>query len=373
MASKTTNFNLTKPSADDFYDIGVHNDNMDIIDAEMKRMDDESKRIDNDAKENLEEHTNAPNPHNITASTVGLGNVPNVATNDQTPTYTEASTLTNLASGEKLSVALGKIKKAITSFVSHLADNVMHVTSTERTTWNAKAPTSHASANTTYGVGTGSNYGHLKITDSKTSTATDTAASAKALKEVNDKVVEQGFELIKTQDISFSRLMTSSSLGIEEATPITGVNVSNYKALVFEFVGTLSIEDVANKTTTYPERFVAVRLETKGYEDGELADTRSYDIATMSNYFNSYYGKLTAQMSSRMRFSVDINPYYYRLQSSSETDCDYRGLFFEEQGIFIHGNTFDFTIAIRTKQNSGAEHATGIVNGVLNIYGKRGL
>ena len=46
-----------------------------------------------------------------TASEVGLGNVPNVATNDQTPTYSQASTRANLTSGEKISVSLGKIMK----------------------------------------------------------------------------------------------------------------------------------------------------------------------------------------------------------------------------------------------------------------------
>lgn len=47
----------------------------------------------------------------IDKTAVGLGNVPNVATNDQTPTFTEASTRNNIASGEKLSVILGKIQK----------------------------------------------------------------------------------------------------------------------------------------------------------------------------------------------------------------------------------------------------------------------
>lgn len=56
------------------------------------------------------------------ATDVGLGNVPNVATNDQTPTYSEAATLTALTSGEKLSVAFGKIKKAVASLISHLAN-----------------------------------------------------------------------------------------------------------------------------------------------------------------------------------------------------------------------------------------------------------
>lgn len=62
------------------------------------------------------------NPHKVSKSDVGLGNVPNVKTNDQTPTYTEASTLSGLTSGEKLSVAFGKIAKAITSLISHLAN-----------------------------------------------------------------------------------------------------------------------------------------------------------------------------------------------------------------------------------------------------------
>lgn len=54
-------------------------------------------------------------------SEVGLSNVPNVTTNDQTPTYSAASSLTNLSSGEKLSVAFGKISKAISTLISHIS------------------------------------------------------------------------------------------------------------------------------------------------------------------------------------------------------------------------------------------------------------
>ena len=54
---------------------------------------------------------NKSNPHGVTKSQIGLGSVPNVATNDQTPTYTEATARAPLTSGEKLSVAFGKIKK----------------------------------------------------------------------------------------------------------------------------------------------------------------------------------------------------------------------------------------------------------------------
>lgn len=41
MADKTTNYNLTKPTEDEFYDIGVFNENTDIIDAELKKLNDD--------------------------------------------------------------------------------------------------------------------------------------------------------------------------------------------------------------------------------------------------------------------------------------------------------------------------------------------
>jgi hypothetical protein len=51
------------------------------------------------------------NPHGTTKSDVGLSNVPNVSTNNQTPTFSQASTRNNIASGEKLSVIFGKVQK----------------------------------------------------------------------------------------------------------------------------------------------------------------------------------------------------------------------------------------------------------------------
>lgn len=62
------------------------------------------------------------NPHNVTAAQVGLGNVPNKATNDQQPTYTESSTLAALTSGERLAVAFGKIAKAISDLIAHIGN-----------------------------------------------------------------------------------------------------------------------------------------------------------------------------------------------------------------------------------------------------------
>lgn len=73
-------------------------------------------------KEAFDAHTaDTANPHEVTKAQVGLGNVPNVATNDQTPTYTDTTALATLTSGEKISVAFAKIKLAITRLISHLS------------------------------------------------------------------------------------------------------------------------------------------------------------------------------------------------------------------------------------------------------------
>lgn len=58
---------------------------------------------------------------------------------------------------------------------------------------NDKAPTNHASGATTYGVGNTSNYGHLKLSDSTTSTSSTSsgiAATPRAVKTAYDKVVD---------------------------------------------------------------------------------------------------------------------------------------------------------------------------------------
>lgn len=71
----------------------------------------------------LTAHTgNKNNPHSVTKTQVGLENVPNVTTNDQTPTYSDTTTFATLSSGEKISVAFAKIKLAISNLISHISN-----------------------------------------------------------------------------------------------------------------------------------------------------------------------------------------------------------------------------------------------------------
>ena len=78
MSSKTTNLNLTKPSEDEFYDINVQNENMDIIDREIN----------------------------------GL----------KQPAYEVSTAMSDLHSGEMITVAFGKIAKAVSTLISHVAN-----------------------------------------------------------------------------------------------------------------------------------------------------------------------------------------------------------------------------------------------------------
>ena len=213
MSSKTTNLNLTKPSEDEFYDINVQNENMDIIDREINGLKQPAYEVSTamsdlnsgemitvafgkiaKAVSTLISHVaNKSNPHSVTKNQVGLGNVPNVATNDQTPTYTEASNLSSLVSGEKTSVAFGKIAKAVSTLISHTTSKA-----------------------------TSSVLGHVKLSDSTSSTSASTAgvaATPKAVKAAYD-LANSNTEKIGTTDIS----------GIGDGT-VTGAIVNNKEAI----------------------------------------------------------------------------------------------------------------------------------------------
>lgn len=80
----TTNYSLLLPDETDFYDIGDANSNMEIIDAQMKN---NQEKVDSTTTAINSHISNKANPHAVTKAQVWLSNVPNVSTNNQTPTY----------------------------------------------------------------------------------------------------------------------------------------------------------------------------------------------------------------------------------------------------------------------------------------------
>ena len=79
---------------------------------------------------------NTGNPHRVTKTQVGLGNVPNVTTDNQTPTVTTAESVTQFVQGDTLKTIISKIQAAIGRLISHIADTAVHVTASEKRTWN---------------------------------------------------------------------------------------------------------------------------------------------------------------------------------------------------------------------------------------------
>lgn len=230
MSSKTTNLNLTKPSEDEFYDINVQNENMDIIDREINGLKQPAYEVSTamsdlhsgemitvafgkiaKAVSTLISHVaNKSNPHGVTKNQIGLGNVPNVATNDQTPTYTEASSLSSLVSGEKTSVAFGKIAKAVSTLISHTTSKA-----------------------------TNSVLGHVKLSDSTSSTSASTAGVA-----ATPKAVKAAYDLANSNT---KKIGTTDISGIGDGT-VTGAIAENKDAI--EDV-TQSLTNVNNSKKTY--------------------------------------------------------------------------------------------------------------------------
>lgn len=121
----TKNYELVKPSPDDFYNIDDHNGNMDIIDEALKDIKDEAQ-----AKRN--EHLNANNPHNITADTVGLGKVNNTSDADKPVSISQAAAIAN-AKAEANATAMNYVQISTTAHVKDYG----HVSSIERANWNS--------------------------------------------------------------------------------------------------------------------------------------------------------------------------------------------------------------------------------------------
>lgn len=103
-------------------------------------------------KEQFEEHRrDFTNPHGVNAEQIGLGNVVNVAPKDMAITYTTASTLSELTSGEKMETLLGKVKKAINTLILHLSASNPHGITPSKI-GAAASSHNHSTSNITSGI-----------------------------------------------------------------------------------------------------------------------------------------------------------------------------------------------------------------------------
>ena len=184
-------------------------------------------------------------------SEIGLSDVPNVTTNDQTPTYSEASTLATLTSGEKMSIAFGKIKKAITSLISH--------------TGNISNP--HSVTKSQVGLGSVDNTSDL---DKPVSTAMNNALALKA----NTTDVNNALD-------SKANITDLYALGIDYDNGTSGMTAENVQEAVDELDNSKSD---TNHTHNYASSDSAGGSATSAKK---LDNTTAIGSATQPVYFNA--------------------------------------------------------------------------------------
>ena len=115
---------------------------------------------------------------NITPDNIGLGNVPNVATDDQTPTFTESTSRENIKSGEKVSTIFGKIKKWFSDLKAVAFSGSYNDLSNKPTIGNGTITIKQAG--TSKGTFTTNQTGNttIELTDNNTTYSTGTASSS---------------------------------------------------------------------------------------------------------------------------------------------------------------------------------------------------
>lgn len=221
-------------------------------------------------KSSFEEHiSDFLNPHKVSKSQVGLGNVPNVTTNDQTPTYTEAASTAKLVSGEKLSAAFGKISKAVSDLLLHLSDNIRHITSSERTNWNNAHNNSHT-------------HGNKSILDKITQNLLDNWSAAYT--HINDS--------IKHITSSERTLWNTVSNKVDKVEG-KGLSTNDYTTAEKEIVASISTGYVTgvrgNSKDPFQTGNITISPEYIGLENVDNTADKDKSVATAKKLHDSFY------------------------------------------------------------------------------------
>lgn len=239
------------------------------------------------------------NPHVVTKEQVGLGNVPNVTTDDQTPTITEASSLSTFAEGDTLKDIVGKTNKAIDSLGYHIHnyDNPHQVTKSQvglgncdntadldkpistatQAALDGKAPTDHAAAALTYGGGDSSNYGHVKLSDNYTSSDGSASDSVGA----SSKAVNDAYTALNGAKAPVDHADTTTTYGVGNATKYGHVKLDDD----YTSNGGAAADGVGASSKALNDAYVALSNvdDTKAPIDHASAQT-TYGISTSTKY-----------------------------------------------------------------------------------------
>lgn len=284
----TTNYGLNKPETTDYYDVEHQNENMDTLDAKLKEVEESASG----AKANVDDHiANKENPHNITKEQVGLSNVPNVSTNNQTPTYAVAEKLAELTNGEKLSVSFGKIARAVIALIFHCnrVDNPHNVTKAQlglgnvENTSDSEKPVSTATQAAIDAAYANSNY----YTDEKIAELINGAPTTM------DTLGEIANTMTENQDVVEALHAAVGSKANESEFSSHVANSSNPHNVTKTQVGLGNVPNVTtnNQTPTYTVASANTALtsgETLSVAFGKIAKAISSLISHLANVSNPH-------------------------------------------------------------------------------------
>ena len=267
MSTKTSNFEYIKPGEDEFYNITEFNQTLDKIDADMKAL-----------KDTEENHTDNATVH-VTAEDKESWNT---SLENKTLTYTESSTIQDLNSGEKLSIAFGKLKKAVNAVKNH--------TGTKATT---------------------SVQGHVKLSNS--SAVTDSTGLALPVTEKNASISGTLAYMLANFSGKLNLIWYNTGSNFttdDDATALNGYRITAPEEymmfLIYSTAGNVSVLGNWDNCVSYLNQFLNV------YSDNEYATAIAYrkvtlEIAHVSSggYFKNivfdkaYYKSVAANSSTK--------------------------------------------------------------------------
>lgn len=267
MSTKTSNFEYIKPGEDEFYNITEFNQTLDKIDADMKAL-----------KDTEENHTDNATVH-VTAEDKESWNT---SLENKTLTYTESSTIQDLNSGEKLSIAFGKLKKAVNAVKNH--------TGTKATT---------------------SVQGHVKLSNS--SAVTDSTGLALPVTEKNASISGTLAYMLANFSGKLNLIWYNTGSNFttdDDATSLNGYRITAPEEymmfLIYSTTGNVSVLGNWDNCVSYLNQFLNV------YSDNEYATAIAYrkvtlEIAHVSSggYFKNivfdkaYYKGVAANSSTK--------------------------------------------------------------------------
>lgn len=271
MSTKTSNFEYIKPGEDEFYNITEFNQTLDKIDADMKAL-----------KDTEENHTDNATVH-VTAEDKESWNT---SLENKTLTYTESSTIQDLNSGEKLSIAFGKLKKAVNAVKNH--------TGTKATT---------------------SVQGHVKLSNS--SAVTDSTGLALPVTEKNASISGTLAYMLANFSGKLNLIWYNTGSNFttdDDATALNGYRITAPEEymmfLIYSTAGNVSVLGNWDNCVSYLNQFLNV------YSDNEYATAIAYRKVTLE----------IAHVSSGGYFkNIVFDKAYYKCVAANSSTKPYNG------------------------------------------------